>query len=160
MLTWLPASDGWEGQWHVRVALSGLPRPLEVEFRRACAEDGLEEPWDTSDLMSPLIAVHERSWRWPSQLRTGMEFEGTAELEFAGRRGTVARRHAVLSRSTVSVPAGTYETWAVEVTDTSNSTVRISEVWVAEGIGMVRTVQHLGAGDVTYELVEAALPDH
>ncbi|MCA9604487.1 MAG: hypothetical protein KC619_02760 [Myxococcales bacterium] len=153
LLGWEPLDGEWEGRWRVRQAADGQP-PATSEIRRRCSADALEEAWETPDLLSPLVSATNRTWRWPSALSPGVRFSGTIDLSLGRHRGRVARTHEVVRREMTHVPAGTFDAWKVAVEDRYGERETSSEVWVADGVGMIRMIQHMAAGTLTYELLE------
>ena len=72
--------------------------------------------------------------------------------------GPRTRHAARCFRTEVSVPAGTFEAWVVDVTDASGDATTDSRVFVAERLGLVRSVQPAPEGQVTYELTSVSSP--
>jgi hypothetical protein len=115
-----------------------------------------EEPWFgiLERAMGLRMLPSPDRWRWPAALRPEVTFEG--EVRFDPRGApiepprslvapttlTITRRHAVVRREEVTVPAGTWDAWRVDYEERHSFAQRGEEgpgtLWVAPGVGLVR----------------------
>ena len=155
-------ADGAElvSMWRIVVHAEGRePAGTRIETR---CEPGVasEDPW--SALVPALTSLSvEGRWRWPVVLEPGTTFGGTARLRVQSDPQTwltIERRHRVEQRETTAVPAGTFDAWRVDVSEETRDaegaeTVR-GTLWVAEGVGLVRSVTGAGRDQQVMELAE------
>ncbi|MGF1469558.1 MAG: hypothetical protein ACFCGT_25840 [Sandaracinaceae bacterium] len=166
-------------RWRARVQETQDDERLGAAVLSAACRPGVdaEEPW---------FGVLERSlgltpgdgasrWRWPVRLAPEVRFEGTAtfdpaDAEMAVPEGAedaevlqVVRRHTVEARERVEVPAGTFEAWRIAYEERhafgEHGETGTGELWVAEGVGLVKSAARNAAGILqTIELLEAVDP--
>lgn len=159
--------------WSVEItsAEDGSPLAREQITTRCTFGRGAEEPWfgilERSRGLTPIDSPER--WRWPSHLSAHQTFEGTAQFDPTGAdmriptgvRGPqilrVTRRHTVEEREAVGVPAGRYRAWRVGYEEQHAFGPRGEQgsgtVWVAPGVGMVKSRSENQAGVVqTIEL--------
>ncbi|MFK7989271.1 MAG: hypothetical protein AB8I08_24845 [Sandaracinaceae bacterium] len=160
--------------WAVRVQAEDDDSELgeAVMETRCVPSHDAEEPW---------FGILERSlgltltdapgrWRWPAELAEGLRFEGTASFDPDGSDMQrppdavgplvlrVTRHHVVERRERIEVPAGTFETWRVAYEENhafgDRSETGNGVLWVAEGIGLVKSEAENAAGVTqTIELI-------
>lgn len=130
-----------------------------------------EEPWfgilERSQALTP---TSQPRWRWPARLRAGAAFEGTATFDTASAAMRapddatgpqllrVTRSHTVGEREPIEVPAGSWRAWRVDYDERYAFGERgesgSGTVWVASGIGMVKSTAANSQGvSQTIELV-------
>lgn len=152
--------------WAVRVQAEDDDSELgeaEIETRCVPSHDA-EEPWFgilERSLGLTLTGASGR-WRWPAELAEGMRFEGTASFDPEGSDMQrppdavgplvlrVTRHHVVERRERIEVPAGTFEAWRVAYEENhafgDRSETGNGVLWVAEGIGLVKSEAENAAG--------------
>jgi hypothetical protein len=145
--------------WSVSLGLLDAA-PLTSRLERRCDDTGAEEPWFGYG-MSSLLRFEGQTWRWPSVLRDGLEFGGTVDGVAGSLRRELTREHRVISRESITVPAGTFSAWRIEVVDRGPNapTGAPGTWWVAEHVGLIRSVQVVDSTTtLVQELVERRDP--
>jgi len=131
--------------WAFSFGLTGA-NPVTSRVERRCDREGAEEPWFGYGIDTAL-QLDRQTWRWPDALRIGLEFAGTVDAVIGSMRVTARPEHRVIGREPVSVPAGLFEAWRVETTDTPDvgGEPHHSTWWVVEHLGLVKSVQEVDA---------------
>ena len=128
---------GSESRWERSLELEGFPAVDDTILTGCRNGEGMTEPWTWDG--PPGIVRAERAWRWPSRLAMGTAFEGVAEVEMMGQAWSYRRRHEVRGRELVHTPAGTFDSWRVDVVDSvDRGASRRGEVWISPDVGLVR----------------------
>jgi len=138
--------------WHFLVSSDDQP-DLEGELPRHCDGRGEAEFWGPLGVPG-LLDVTEPSWRWPAHLDVGDEFEGHVQSSFGSDSTETERRHRVTARERVSVPAGDFDCLRVDFTESlDGESTPAGSVWIAEGVGLVRSQRVLPDQTQTMELI-------
>lgn len=161
-------------QWTAEGAPPARPTVWSVVVR--CGEDGAEEPWfglldgmlgSFSLTSSATPVIDTRRWRVPRSLSPGATFGGEARLERPTSDETfvveMERHYRVLSTETVSLPDGSaVEAWRLSFTDRQRADGHeaqwTGDMWLVEGIGMVRMELAPGGHSMSWELVDHIRP--
>jgi len=152
--------------WELRMDVAGFPdSSVRSEVRcfagPATGPDGprAEEPWFGVGL--PMSSLTGR-WSWPSRLEPGMTFGGTLRVS-ADSAPVVTRAFTVGEFVTQAVPAGSFRTVHVtyvdEVAAEEGTIEETGELWVAEVVGLVRSVTRSMEVETTWELERVERPD-
>lgn len=159
--------------WQVEITATDNQAELareEMTTRCVPGRDA-EEPWfGILERSLALTLTSQPRWRWPARLRAGATFEGTAAFDTAGAEMRapddangpqllrVTRSHTVGERESIEVPAGSWRAWRVDYDERHAFGERgesgSGTVWVASGIGMVKSTAENSQGvSQTIELV-------
>jgi hypothetical protein len=130
-----------------------------TEIRARCAPgENAEEPWfGVIEQSLGMNATRDGvRWRWPAELDTGVRFEGDATFDPTGSDAVpepsmdsqllrVHRTYEVEQRERVVVEAGTFDAWRVRFQErhaySDNAESGHGTMWVAQDVGLVRSVQ-------------------
>ena len=148
-----PDGRGRIDAWHASLEAAGEPS-LEDDLVRHCDGAGEADFWGPLGVAG-ITQVGEPTWRWPAHLREGQTFEGDVTTRIGGESGTSHRTHRVLKREPVSVPAGDFDGWQVEVVEQLASEADLAgTLWIAEGVGLLRSRrEYLPGEEETVELL-------
>lgn len=141
--------------WEMTLAAEGAGEST-VEIDRRCRPNaGAEEYWFGAPAVGGMVTFGPVGWRWPRELVAADVFGGDVTMTVMGR-GThvVHRTHTVEGVETRETRAGTFETTRVRITQQSDTGSSSEVVWVAPGIGMVRSEQPSGDLVAVMELIE------
>ncbi|MGE0786219.1 MAG: hypothetical protein AB7S26_11060 [Sandaracinaceae bacterium] len=161
--------------WTVRVVANDDDAELAEETleTRCASGEAAEEPWFgiLERSLGLRLAGRRGRWRWPAALSAGQSFSGTARFDprraaMAVPDGTtepdvlrVTRDHRVVGQESVEVPAGRFEAWRVDYEERQafgeHGETGSGTVWVAEGVGLVRS-QASNSENVSQTMVLAA----
>ncbi len=140
-------------RWQTELRIGDHPA-LTGQLLRHCDARGEAEFWGPLGIPG-LADLSEPTWRWPPRLRVGEVFEGEVSLLLEGESPIATRRrHRVIARERVSVPAGDFDCWRVDITEwLEGQATPAGSVWVAEGVGLVRSRRELPSETRTMELI-------
>ncbi|NOY92875.1 MAG: hypothetical protein GXP55_16950 [Deltaproteobacteria bacterium] len=140
-------------RWQTELRIGDHPA-LTGQLLRHCDARGEAEFWGPLGIPG-LAELSEPTWRWPAHLRLGEIFEGEVSLLVAGESPMATRRrHTVAARERVSVPAGDFDCWRVDMTEwLEGQATPAGSLWVAEGVGLVRSRRELRSETRTMELI-------
>ncbi len=152
-------SDAEAVRWTAETASDEFPTPPAASFRARCIPDvGAEEPWMIPGI--PGTTFGGERWLWPLDLETGGTFDGVVELRLGteGPALVTHRSYSVEEPEQMTVPAGTFEAWRVSYVDDSvldgASSRSDGTVWVARGVGLVRSHTMDDGNETVWELIE------
>ena len=168
--------DGGEREitWEVEITATDSQAELarEAMTTRCVPGRDAEEPWfGILERSLALTMTRQPRWRWPARLRAGATFEGTAAFDTQGAEMRapddatggpellrVTRSHTVGEREPIEVPAGSWRAWRVDYDERHAFGERgesgSGTVWVASGVGMVKSTAENSQGvSQTIELV-------
>jgi len=145
----------------IRAGTTGASPRREVTVERTCDDVvGVEDPWFLPAYMAVgAMRPRERLWRWPRELAPDAIVAGRVELGDSEPRMTLERRGVVREREHITTRAGAFDAWRVEVSEEGSFGARSlrqsGTLWLADGVGMVRST--LGDGDARQSLELVAL---
>jgi hypothetical protein len=158
--------------WRARMTAGPDAEPAEATTSTRCSARSAEEPWfGVVDLATGRTLLRGAGrWRWPAELSNGLAIDGHAafrlspyEIEQLGpefvRSAEVAnRRHRVVGREEIDVPAGHFSAWRVDYEEERALGGHVRQgtgtLWIAPGPGLVRSRAVTARGGVeTIELI-------
>lgn len=148
--------------WELQMDVPGFPdSSVRSDVRCIAGSDGpsAEEPWFGVGL--PITSLSGR-WTWPARLEPGMAFGGTLRVS-ADSAPIVTRAFTVGEVVMQAVPAGSFRTVHVtyvdEVAAEEGTIEETGQLWVAEVVGLVRSVTRSMDVETTWELERVERPD-
>jgi hypothetical protein len=165
-----------EVPWRVGV-VAGDGEPRTATLTMWCEPGGeSEEPWfGTTDIVSGRRMIRgARRWHWPVELSVGTHIDGELTFrpspseseqlgpEYARELERASRRHEVVARERITVPAGELDVWRVDYTEERALGQHVRRgrgtLWIAEEIGLVKSRAETALGAIeTMELAEYGL---
>lgn len=148
--------------WELQMDVAGVPdSSVRSDMRCIAAPDGpsAEEPWFGVGL--PITSLTGR-WTWPARLEPGTTFGGSLRVS-TDSAPVVTRAFTVGDIVIQTVPAGSFRTVHVtyvdEVTGEDGMIQEGGQLWVAEVVGLVRSVTTSMGVETTWELERIERPD-
>jgi hypothetical protein len=146
---------GWLVEWEVQLSSGSNVSPW-ARYGRRCGDSGAEAYFD--GFPTALVHTIESPWRWPSELRPGSTFGGTARMWVLGQpEQLVETRFLVEGEEEIDVIAGHFRALRVRRERGAGSRTQRALLWVVAGLGLVREQQldHAGHVHTSYELVSS-----
>lgn len=147
-----------------RLTGSGAFEGIDDSYARPCGEAGLADPWGVDTAISRRLAglglivdlpVWPRTWNRLETIRGRMGFADPTEP-------SLTREYVVLGEEVVEGPAGPVTARRLEVTDTVENAVDgealAGSIWLADHLGLVRSVLEGSAGRREMRLVRLDAP--
>jgi hypothetical protein len=152
-------------RWQLEASAGQGSASRSYEEARECIPGGdAEDPWSGFTMSMPGTVSGSR-WRWPRTLDIGREIKGAVEVKHPNTTTgiRIERSHRVIGREVVEVPAGRFDAYRVQFDETTRVADKAfavkGDIWIAEGVGLVKMVVQDPQGSGTQELIEHGIRD-
>lgn len=148
--------------WTLSTTSAGS-EPVTRELELRCDDErGLEDPWSTIEWMTAWLpsadAQHERG-RWPRALEEGAAWQESLRVPLADRQLDMRREYEIEGAEEIVVGGTRIAAIRVRVADEVSGTDALDRssghVWVAPGVGLVRSDSGVGDARAVLEIRES-----